>query len=202
MWKWHHNRTTTSLNATALNRAEVHEERYNHEIMNEEIAVRFHPELRDQIRASMVLYRASIWRICDRIAGTIAVVAGVTLFVLWGWKWWLAILIPVALSEWSDFLHLHTVQAWIFFKRNPKFRGEYILTFHPEGLHFKTTAIDSTLGWSYYDNAIEDSAVFVLSYGKSMCTVIPKRAFRNEDEVIQFRNLIQSKISKYQRQRF
>jgi hypothetical protein len=170
--------------------------------MNEEMTIRFHPELTDQIRASIVLYRSSVWRICDRIAGTIAVISGITFFVLCGWQWWLAILVPVALSEWSDYLHLHTLQAWIFFKRNPKFRGEYILTFRPEGLHFKTTAIDSTLGWSYYDKILEDSVVFLLSYGKNMCTVIPKRVFKDEDEMNRFRNLIQTKITNYQKQRF
>jgi len=99
--------------------------------------LRFQPELRDQVHASVVHYRAGRLRICDRIAGTIGAMAGVTLFVVNGWRWWLAILIPVAIAEWSDILHAHTIQAWVIFKRNPKFRTEYALTFRPRGHPFQ-----------------------------------------------------------------
>ena len=150
----------------------------------------------------MVNYRNSFLRITDRIAGTIAILAGITLLIVVGWRWWLAILFPLAIAEWSDFLHLHTLQAWIFFKRNPKFRDEYTLTFKQENLHFKTISIDSTLLWSHYDSVIEDSILFLLNYGKSMYTVVPKRAFKNEDEINQFRKLVQTNITKYKKQRF
>ncbi len=54
----------------------------------ENIVVRFQPELRDQIRASIVHYRAGAVRICDRVAGTAMLVAGLTLFIVGGWPWW------------------------------------------------------------------------------------------------------------------
>ena len=170
--------------------------------MNEEITIQFRPELRDQIRASVVHYRSSAWRIADRIAGTMAVVAGLTLLLLDGWRWWLAILFPMALAEWSDFLHLHTLQAWVFFKRNPKFRDDYTLTFGAKALQFKTVTIDSKLAWSHYDETVEDSMLFLLRYGRGMYTVIPKRAFKDEDELNRFRDLIQAKIAKFKKQKF
>ena len=108
----------------------------------------------------------------------------------------------MALAEWSDLLHLHTLQTWVFFKRNPKFREEYILAFGSEGLHFKTTSIDSTLVWSYYDRVIEDAELFLLMYGKCMYTVIPKKAFKDEDEINRFRCLIQENIPNFKKQRF
>jgi hypothetical protein len=170
--------------------------------MNEDITIQFRPELRDHIRANMVLYRASAWRTCDRIAGTIGVIAGLTLVLVGEWRWWLAILFPVALAEWSDFLHLSTLQTWIFFKRNPKFKEDYTLTFRPESLHFKTVTIDSTLAWTHYEAVLEDSVLFVLRYGKSLFTAIPKRALKDEDEMDRFRALLQAKIPKYKKQRF
>jgi len=169
--------------------------------MNDEIAIRFRPELRDQVHASVVHYRAGWLRICDRIAGTIGAIAGVTLFVVNGWRWWLAILIPVAIAEWSDVLHGHALQAWVGFKRNPKFRTEYALKFRPEGIHFKTATIDSNLEWSHYDGVVEDSRLFLLRYGKSMYTVIPKTAFVNVGEMDRFRELARTKITVYSRQK-
>jgi hypothetical protein len=170
--------------------------------MSEEIAVSFQPELRDQIRASVAHYRAGRLRICDRVAGSLAFLAGLVTLFLSGWRWWLAILFPLAIMEWSDFLHGHTLQAWIFFLRNPKFRERYSLIFRPDGIHFKTATIDSALAWSFYDSVIEDSAVFLLRNGKSMYSVIPKRAFNTEDELCRFREMVRSRVQSYLTQKF
>jgi hypothetical protein len=169
--------------------------------MNAEMTIRYCPALGDQIRASLVHYRGSAWRKCDRIAGTIAGVAGLTLLAVGGWHWWLAVLFPMALADWTDVLHLHTLQAWVAFKRNPKFRDEYTLTFADDGLRFTTVTIDSKLAWSHYDNVIEDAKIFLLRYGKSLYTVVPKRAFKDQAEQARFRTLLQSKIPNYNKQR-
>jgi hypothetical protein len=170
--------------------------------MNEEITISFQPELKDQIRASIAHYRAGKLRICDRIAGSIAILTGLLILLLSGWQWWLAILLPLAIVEWSDFLHGHTLQAWIFFVRNPKFRERYSLAFHPEGIHFKTATINSTVAWTHYESVIEDSVIFLLRYGKSMYSVIPKRAFATEDDLCRFREMIRSRIQRYLKQKY
>lgn len=170
--------------------------------MVENIVIRFQPELRDQIRASLVHYRQGVLRICDRVAGTAMLIAGLMLFVT-GWPWWLlTIFCLIGFAEWSDVLHFHTLRAWLFFRRNKKFSDEYTVTFTPEGLHFKTVSIDSNLAWSIYDNVVEDSVVFLLMTGKSFYSVMPKRAFRDEDEVNRFRKMVQASIPKYKKQRF
>ena len=121
------------------------------------IVIRFQPELRDQIRASIVNYRAGVLRACDRIAGTAALAAGLTLFVVSGWPWSLPVLLCfIGLAEWSDVFHAHTLRAWLSFKRNRKFRDEYTLTFTPDGVHFKTVLIDSNIAWTLYDSVLED----------------------------------------------
>jgi hypothetical protein len=169
----------------------------------ENIVIRFWPELRDQIRASIAHYRAGILRTCDRIAGTAALVAGFTFFLFCGLPWWsLAVFCFVGFAEWSDIFHAHTLRAWLSFKRNKKFRHEFTVTFSREGMHFKTVSIDSNIAWSLYDSVIEDSVIFLLMSGKSMWSVIPKRAFKDEDEANQFRTIVQAAIPKYNKQRF
>ena len=169
----------------------------------ETIVIRFKPELRDQIRASVVNYRAGALRICDRVAGTAALVAGLALFLVSGWPWWsLAVFCFIGFAEWSDICHAHTLGAWLHFKRNRKFRDEYTVTFTPEGLHFKTVSIDSIIEWSLYDSVVEDSVIFLLRTGKSFYSVIPKRAFKAEGEVDQFRKMVRAALPKYDKQRF
>ena len=63
------------------------------------------------------------------------------------------------------------------FRREPKFRDEYSLTFSPEGIHFRTAHVDSQLQWSMYSRALVDDHSYVLYYGSNQFTVIPKRVF-------------------------
>ena len=49
------------------------------------------------------------------------------------------------------------VIAGVAFRRQPKFRDEYSLTFSPQGIHFRTTHIDSDLKWDMYTWALIDA---------------------------------------------
>jgi hypothetical protein len=82
------------------------------------------------------------------------------------------------------------------FRREPKFRDDYALTFSPDGIHFQTAHIDSQLQWNMYTNALVDRYSFVLYYGSHQFTVIPKRVFKNGEERETFERLMAQKISK------
>jgi hypothetical protein len=49
------------------------------------------------------------------------------------------------------------------FRREPKLRDEYSLTFSPDGIHFRTAHIDSQLQWSMYSRALIDAHSYVLA---------------------------------------
>jgi len=71
-----------------------------------------------------------------------------------GWGIWL-----VCLSA-SFFLVLVAafgVIPGLIFRREPKFRDEYSLTFSPAGIHFRTAHINSQLQWSLYSRALIDA---------------------------------------------
>jgi hypothetical protein len=82
------------------------------------------------------------------------------------------------------------------FRREPKLRNEYSLTFSQEGIHFKTKDIDSQLQWSIYSKALIDAHSYVLYHGTGAFSVIPKRAFQGADEREAFERLIASHIPK------
>jgi hypothetical protein len=50
----------------------------------------------------------------------------------------------------------------VVFRREPKFRDDYSLTFSPEGIHFRTAHIDSQLQWGMYSRALVDAHSYVL----------------------------------------
>lgn len=80
------------------------------------------------------------------------------------------------------------------FRREAKFRDEYSLTFSLDGIHFRTAHIDSQLQWSIYSRVLVDAHSFILYYGSSSFTVIPKRVFVNAEQQEAFENLISQKI--------
>jgi hypothetical protein len=82
------------------------------------------------------------------------------------------------------------------FRREPKFRDEYSLTFSPEGIHFRTTHIDSQLQWSMYSRALIDTHSYILYYGNRQFTVIPKRVFQSAEQQQAFERLLIQHISK------
>jgi|SRR5580704_14668076 hypothetical protein len=82
----------------------------------------------------------------------------------------------------------------VVFRREPKFRDDYSLTFSPEGIHFRTTHIDSQLQWSMYSQALVDAHSFVLYYGSRSFTVIPKRVFPTAEQRETFEKLLTQNV--------
>jgi YcxB-like protein len=82
------------------------------------------------------------------------------------------------------------------FRREPKFRDEYSLTFSSDGIHFRTTHIDSQLQWSMYSKALIDAHSYILYYGDRQFTVIPKRVFQSTEQQQAFERLLIQHISK------
>jgi YcxB-like protein len=83
----------------------------------------------------------------------------------------------------------------IAFRSQPKFRDEYSLGFSPQGIHFRTSHIDSDLQWSIYTSALVDAHSFILYYGSQQFTVIPKRVFQDVLQRQTFEQLLAQNVS-------
>jgi len=84
----------------------------------------------------------------------------------------------------------------IAFRRQPKFRDDYSLSFSPQGIHFQTAHIDSNLKWGMYTNALIDAYSFILYYGSQQFSLIPKRVFQDEGQRKIFEKLLAQNVSK------
>jgi hypothetical protein len=88
-----------------------------------------------------------------------------------------------------------TVIPILIFRREPKFRDDYSLTFSPQGIHFQTAHIDSHLQWSLYSRVLVDTHSYVLYHSLRQFTVIPKRVFQNREQQQAFEQLLTQNIS-------
>ena len=75
-------------------------------------------------------------------------------------------------------------------RSQPKLREPYNLRFSDEGVHFRTTGIDSNLSWSLYSSWRQDSDFVYLFHGPRDVTILPRRAFSNADDEALFVRLI------------
>jgi len=92
-----------------------------------------------------------------------------------------------------------TVLPRWWFRREPKYRDEYSLSFSPEGIHFRTAHIDSQLQWSLYTRALVDEHSFILYYGSRQFTIIPRREFANAEQQRAFANLLTQHVEQIAR---
>ena len=87
-----------------------------------------------------------------------------------------------------------TIIPPLVFRREPKFRDDYSLTFSPEGIHFRTAHIDSQLQWSIYSRALVDPHSYVLYWGSRSFTLIPKRVFQSAEQQEAFEQLLTQNV--------
>ena len=84
----------------------------------------------------------------------------------------------------------------VTFRNQAKFRDEYSLSISPQGVHFRTTNIDSELKWGIYTSALVDAYSYILYYGAQQFTVIPKRVFQDASQRQTFERLLTQNVSK------
>jgi YcxB-like protein len=92
------------------------------------------------------------------------------------------------------FTALVVVPAQIY-KGSQKLKQDYELIFSDEGILFRTSSIDSRLAWDLYKSWIENAEFFILYHGKREFSVIPKRAFENDEEQKRFKELLAGKVA-------
>jgi len=159
------------------------------------VNVSFRYAEQDYVRALRAHYAERL-----RLPLDIAVIVGVALIGAYEWRSGShgAGIISLCLS---GVLALMLVAAFavipsIAFRRQPKFRDEYSLTFSPQGIHFRTAHIDSDLKWGLYTWALVDAHSFILYYGSQHFTVIPKRVFESPSLRQAFEQLLRQNVSR------
>jgi hypothetical protein len=76
----------------------------------------------------------------------------------------------------------------------PEGKLAHRVDFTKNGIHFKTTNIDSNLNWSMYTHVLTNCEHYLLYYGKNQYTVIPSRVFESPDQLKAFDQLLKEKI--------
>jgi hypothetical protein len=158
------------------------------------VSVTFHYSEIDYVRAMRAHYRSHlrVWR--DVIVVILGGAAAAELWKSANFRW-LSITLFGVLSVFALLMvAAFTLIPTVVFRREPKFRDEYALTFSEEGIHFTTAHVDSQLQWSIYSQALVDAHSYVLYYGARSLTIIPTRVFQNTAQQTVFEQLLEENI--------
>lgn len=79
-------------------------------------------------------------------------------------------------------------------EREPLLRGEHLVNFSAEGVHYLLDDIESNLDWNYYQHWAESPKGFLLISAEDVFNFIPKRAFTNETKQSEFRAFLTAKL--------
>ena len=163
--------------------------------MNAAIQLSFRYSESDYVRALRAHY-ASVLRLrLDLVVTVILVGIGVYLWRSPSLGWLGITCVVLAVTFGLLLVAAFTVIPRLAF-RDPKFRDEYLLTFAPDGIHFRTAHVDSQLQWSIYSRALIDAHSYVLYYGARQFTVIPKRVFQSAEQQQAFERLLTQRVSR------
>jgi len=162
--------------------------------MNSTIQLTFLYAERDYVRAMRAHFASRLRIKLDLAVAAAAALSGIYLWQSPDLRWW-----GVGLLCTSATLLLMLFAAFfliprLVFRREPKFRDEYSLSFSPEGIHFRTAHIDSQLQWSMYNRVLIDAYSIVLYHGVQSFTVIPKRVFESPEQLAALERLISESI--------
>jgi hypothetical protein len=92
-------------------------------------------------------------------------------------------------------ISLPLLQAWLVWRGNPSVRGAITCWADEEGFYQQTMNSDLTVKWPALIKFKETRNLFLVYPSKQMCYLIPKRAFTNEGQVKEFRELLHQKIN-------
>jgi hypothetical protein len=163
--------------------------------VNSTIKLSFRYQERDYVRALRAHYASRLSLRLDIVVAIVLLASGVYLWRSPSLHGLGVTFVVIAIVFALMLIAAFAVIPPLVFRREPKFRDEYSLTFSPEGIHFQTAHIDSKLLWSMYSRALIDAHSYVLYYGSRQFTVIPKRVFKSAEEQEAFDQLLTQHVS-------
>lgn len=90
---------------------------------------------------------------------------------------------------------LFYVQPRTTYAHDPRFKEEFHWQFSEAGITQKTSLSESNLRWELFTNVLVNRRFYLLSYGKHMFTLIPRRAFATPAQEAAFVALLRRKIT-------
>lgn len=162
------------------------------------LSIKYYNNQKEFTEAMNLYYSKTQKRLFDIVLGLVLSLISIPLFLFIEPSYSFIFLFCVGLFLFLFSLFKGSIYSKIRFLKDKKFNDEYEINFNDQGIQFKTVSINSEIKWDFYSKVWETQKFFFLFYGKELFSLLPKRAFQNNENVIEFRELIKRKINDYQ----
>jgi len=163
--------------------------------MSETVNLTFRYLELDYVRALRTHYSSRLRVRFDIAAAIVAALVGAYSWRSTDYHWLSVVCLAASLALLLMLFAVFIVVPPMAFRSQAKLRDDYSLTFSQDGIHFRTSHIDSQLQWSLYSRTLIDAHSYVLYYGSRQFTVIPKRVFQSADQQHSFEQLLTQHVS-------
>jgi len=161
----------------------------------EPIAISYMRDVSEHIAADRLYYRTTLFFKLDIVLGILFIAVG----GYWCYRTGIeAFTICLLIGGLVILLKDYWMRALLVkraFKANPKLLEPIKLLFNDDGIQMVTPSVFSDLKWNFYTRFVETEKFWVLHAGGSTFSVIPKRAFKSEQQLADFAKLVRAKIS-------
>lgn len=89
------------------------------------------------------------------------------------------------------------LRRWLYlraFRSNPKFHLPTEADFGEDVIVTRSEIANAELKWDLYRQVLESENAFLLMHGKQTFSLLPKRAFASDEEIVEFRSLAARKL--------
>lgn len=164
--------------------------------MLEPITIRFQLEWREYHTATELLRAARYNLPPEKLIGGLLVIASSAWFFLGDLD--LRTILPFS----AGLLVIFGAPAWRRLAMRRRWRSEPFyqapttFTFSEREIHFVMGRVESRLDWKYYQRFLETPEAFVFVYAKKAISLFPKRAFTDQRQIAEFRDLVHQKLQR------
>lgn len=166
---------------------------------SQSVRLAFRYEQRDYVRALRLYYAERLHVKLDIAIGVACLAAGFFLKLRGTLELFGVVLLVLGTAMLTLITLAFTVIPVLWFRRDPRMHDEFSLVFSMEGIHYRTSKIDSRLQWGVYSRAVIGAHSYLLYHGRRAFTVIPARVFENAQQRAHFEELITVHIPKISR---
>jgi len=160
------------------------------------ITLRYTHTMAEQLHACRLYQRSTRKHLFYKGIGALSIFGGIWVILTAGVQPAALLLLAMGIFTWFDPMPLLLV--WSTFRSSPTLRQPFESIFDQRGAHFRFGSEHISRPWERYASFVESNRLFVLVHGRWAYSVVPKRAFGDQQSIDTFRELLRAKIRQKQ----
>jgi hypothetical protein len=162
---------------------------------NEPVTIKFKYNFNDLIQGFRIYRKGTLSHKIVIALGIIFILFGIWYYLELGFNLSSILLFIFAIILLTDLVR--HIRIWLAYKRNEQlYTAENEVTFTESAIDLKTPRTEAQNKWTAYSDLLEDKELFLLVYGKWLYSIIPKRAFKDSEELDRVRILFLEHLEK------